>query len=364
MAFLDQGRWRVKVWVNGRKIDKCFPKGTPKSIAEEYQRKLKLGRIDPDYCDKKRLEVNFSIFADRWLKESCEVEHSYSYAKKCRQVIEQHLKPKLGQLRIGEVGNQDILAIQRELRSKGYAVQTINNILATASSVFKWALSHDLILNNPCAGIRRIKRGQKPELEVWTLEERDRFLSLLREKNQAFYQVCVVALFTGLRPSELRGLLRDALDFERSQIRVFRQWCTKQNKLVDYTKTRIARTVPVPKVVMEILSGKRALASDVQIFPFLTNSFGHRALKPYMTEAGVRVIRMHDFRHTFASHMLHRGSSLAEVKELLGHRKLESTAIYLHYMPDRNQGATERLVGEMKWLHEGANVISIARHGS
>ncbi len=75
----------------------------------------------------------------------------------------------------------------------------------------------------------------------------------------------------------------------------------------------------------------------------------------------VRPIRMHDFRHTFASHMLLQGANLVEVKELLGHRKLESTTIYLHYIPDRNQGATDKLLGRMSWANAGNNVVSLAR---
>lgn len=78
-------------------------------------------------------------------------------------------------------------------------------------------------------------------------------------------------------------------------------------------------------------------------------------------KADVRVIRMHDFRHTFASQLLHGGAPLAEVKELLGHRKLESTMIYLHSMPDRDHGATDRLLGKMGWMKREENVIPISK---
>ena len=39
----------------------------------------------------------------------------------------------------------------------------------------------------------------------------------------------------------------------RRVVRVRRQWCTKQNKQVEYTKTREARAVPVPHPVLEVL---------------------------------------------------------------------------------------------------------------
>ena len=84
-------------------------------------------------------------------------------------------------------------------------------------------------------------------------------------------------------------------------------------------------------------------------------------MKLFLDTANVREIRMHDFRHTFASQMLLQGASLVEVKELLGHRKLESTAIYLHYIPDRNKGATDRLVGNMGWAVSRDNIRPMAR---
>jgi integrase len=361
MPFLDRNKWRVRIWVNGEKFSKTFPEGTPKKIADDYERKLKLSQIDPDLAEKRRLEPLFAEYAQKWLKEHCEVHHSVSYLKKCRQVIVQHLNPRFGDRKIRDITSQDVMAGQRTLRDNGYAVQSISNILATASSIFKEALVDDLITVNPCAGVKRLKKGQRPELEVWTLEERDRFLDVLYREHFPIFQMCAVALFTGLRPAELRGLLRDAVDFERCQIRVHRQWCSKQNQLVPYTKTREARTVPIPRAILEYLGDKRSLPGDAQLFPFLCNAFGHVYLKPLMTKAGVRPIRMHDMRHTFASHMMLQGASLAEVKELLGHRKLESTAIYLHYIPDRNLGATDKLLGRMPWARSGENVVAMTR---
>ena len=361
MPYFDRDRWRVQVRVNGEKISKTFPVGTPKKVADDYERKLKLSQIDPDLAEKRRLEPLFSEFAEQWLSEHCGVHHSLSYLKKCRQVVSQHLNAGFGDRKIRDITSQDVMAMQRSLQSEGYAVQSISNILATASSIFKEALVEDLVTVNPCSGVKRLKKGQRPELEVWTLEERDRFLDFLYREKFRYFQVCAVALFTGLRPSELRGLLRDSVDFERSQIRVHRQWCSKQNQLVPYTKTREARTVPIPRAILEYLADKRSLPGDAQLFPFLCNAFGHVYLKPLMAQAEVRPIRMHDFRHTFASHMLLQGASLVEVKELLGHRKLESTAIYLHYIPDRNQGATDKLLGRMPWSRKGENVVQMSR---
>lgn len=361
MPFLDRGSWRVKVRIGGQRKSKRFPAGTPKKIADDFERKLKLSLIDPNLAEKKRLEPLFKDYAIYWLEKHCALEHSYSYLSKCRQMLNQHCFPRFGKKKLSEITNQDVMQMQRCLKEKDYAVQSINNVLAATSAVFKQALFDQLVDYNPCSGIKRYKKGQQVELEVWTLEERDRFLRLLYQENFKLFQLCSLALFSGMRPSELRGLCRDAIDFERCQVRVFRQWCTKQNKLVDYTKTRQARNVPVPRQILDSLNDKRLLAGDALLFPFMCNAFGHKTLKPLMAKANVKVIRMHDLRHTFASHLMLQGSTLMEVKELLGHRKLESTMIYVHYMPDRNRGATDKLLGNFGFIPSQPNVVSFLR---
>ena len=349
MAFQERGRWRVHIWSKGRRLSKSFPNGTPKKVVDDYERKVKLGQIDPSLCA--RSVPTFKEFSEWWLADVCKVEHSFSYHKKSVQVCESHLWPVFGKLKIDRVTSQDIVDLQRKLRSKTYAVQTISNILATASSIFREAVMEKVVQGNPVAGIKRLKKEQK-EIKIWSFEETDRFLEHIQRVNFPVFQACAFALHTGLRPMELRGLLRDSVDFDFKHVRVRRQWCTKQNKLVEYTKTRIARTVPVSPEILRFLADKRGLRMDEQLFPKVDNSFGHRVLKPLMRAAGVREIRLHDFRHTFASHMLMNGAHIMQVKELLGHRKLESTMIYLHFIGDRNGGSTDILTRpNASWLN-------------
>lgn len=345
--------------INGRRFTKVVPT-KDQDFIRKYEAKLRIGALDPDYQKKKREEPLFEVFAKRWLEEVVYIENSRSHYLKCEQVLRTHLNSIIGNLKIGDIDSQLFLELQRKMAREKYAVQTINNTLAVASCVFKEALSRGLVNTNPVAGIRRLKRGQRKELDVWTFEERDRFLAHLHTSDYRLFQLCLVALFTGMRPGELRGLCRDAIDFETGSIRIHRQWCQKQNKLVAYTKTREARTVTVPKSILSYISDKKQLPGDQRLFPFITNAFGDMHLKGHMEAAGVKPIRFHDFRHTFASHLLKQGSNLMEVKELLGHRKLESTMVYLHLVPDRNANVTDRLLGSLgNALSGGAKVLPI-----
>ena len=111
--------------------------------------------------------------------------------------------------------------------------------------------------------------------------------------------------------------------------------------------------MPVPAPVLEVLGNKRKLAVDQPIFDFKFNSIGFRRIQPMARRAGVRPIRFHDLRHTFASHLVMRGRHPVEIKEMLGHRKLETTMKYMHLSEGQDQGLTDCLVEGASWARSG-----------
>ena len=57
------------------------------------------------------------------------------------------------------------------------------------------------------------------------------------------------------------------------------------------------------------------------------------AFKTALARAGIKAFRFHDLRHTAASHLLMRGATLPEVKEILGHSDIKMTMRYAHLSP-------------------------------
>src|SRR5262249_40319240 len=63
-----------------------------------------------------------------------------------------------------------------------------------------------------------------------------------------------------------------------------------------------------------------------------------------LSKAGVRRVRFHDLRHTFASRLLQNGESPAYVKDQMGHHSIKVTVdIYGHLVPGSNRAAVDRL---------------------
>jgi len=67
-----------------------------------------------------------------------------------------------------------------------------------------------------------------------------------------------------------------------------------------------------------------------------------------LRKAGLREIRVHDVRHTYASLLLSDGASLVYVKEQMGHSSIQMTVdIYGHLIPSSNRAAVNRLDGRI-----------------
>ena len=78
--------------------------------------------------------------------------------------------------------------------------------------------------------------------------------------------------------------------------------------------------------------------------PLDGDNLRHRVFYKVLAQAGLRRIRVHDLRHTFASLLIQNGESLAYVKDQLGHSSIQVTVdIYGHLIPGANRAAVDRL---------------------
>ena len=80
--------------------------------------------------------------------------------------------------------------------------------------------------------------------------------------------------------------------------------------------------------------------------------YSGRNFKRACERAGVRSLKFHDLRHTFASHFMMRGGNLFDLKELLGHSDIKTTMIYAHLSPNHLKEAS-RIVNFGEFYGQG-----------
>lgn len=206
------------------------------------------------------------------------------------------------------------------------------------------AVVRGLIPSNPAQYVRlpRCSSSENERTVFLTAEEGSRLLEAF--EGLEIYPIVALALYYGLRRSEVLGLRWQDVNFYTNTITI-RHTVVKNltTEAKDSTKTMSSRrTFQLLPEIRDILLTLRskpfrsdyifARADGSPMRPdSLTRSF-QRVLEHY----GFPKMRFHDLRHSTASILFDRGWSLEDVKNWLGHTDIETTSnIYLHYSRSR-----------------------------
>jgi integrase len=168
------------------------------------------------------------------------------------------------------------------------------------------------------------------ELDLATELPRERILTheeirrLVENSQPPLKYAILVALNTGTRKGEILSLRWENVNLERNFITV----------TAVQAKSKRIRRIPINSELRKLFvklkltqnGNRHVLQNPMTGKPFL--DFG-RSWKTLLITAGIDGVRFHDCRHTFASHFLMNGGDLYTLKELLGHKELNTTARYL-----------------------------------
>jgi integrase len=208
-----------------------------------------------------------------------------------------------------------------------------------------------------------VRPPTRPKVErvPLTVEEvRTLFESTSDDRLHAMF---VVLGLLGLRRSELLGLRWEDVDLDGGTMQVRRGLHRIDGKLqaMDTKTARSRRTIPLPGLVCRSLRGhrrnqERERLSLAERWPDLgfvfTTPIGtpldpdncSKVVRAAMKTAGVRVVRMHDFRHGCVSVLLGLGVPPRTVMEIAGHSAIEMTMnVYAHVTLDDKRAALDRL---------------------
>src|SRR5262249_51333066 len=196
-----------------------------------------------------------------------------------------------------------------------------------------------------------------------------------------YFALFLAAIHTGMRSGELAGLQWGDVDFNGKFLIVRRNYTRGR---IEKTKTDRIRRVDVSDALLQELQALKRkrkaeyLAKGKNEIPewvFLGNgrlkkggkdgernegqqlemyNVKNRYFLKTLEKAGLRRIRFHDLRHTFASLLIQNGESLAYVKDQLGHSSIRMTVdVYGHLVPGANRAAVNNLPGPKTFTTSG-----------
>ena len=258
------------------------------------------------------------------------------------------------QLTVGNLKPQDIQDFYQSLFADGVVANTVIHYHALLRRAFQQAFKEERIDANPFDRVGRPKKN-KFHGENYTQEELLTLLHLAR--GDVIYPAILLAGAMGLRRSEALGVRWSRIDWEKrtvlldTKIVEYRENGKKQVEPVEEMKNKSSRrTLPLPDPVVEMLQVQKEHREvyrkmfqgsySTQYLDYVcVNQLGELLRPSYVTDHfrelleknGLRHIRFHDLRHTFASLLINQDVPLINVSNFLGHSDLSTTAnIYAH----------------------------------
>jgi integrase len=277
----------------------------------------------------------FEDFLNRWLRDTIRPNMRPSTAVSYESVIDRHVIPSLGHLRIRDVTPVAVQSFYARLRAAGTGARTVQKTHAVLHRALASAERVGLLDRNPAHLEVDIPRYRAPEREPLT---REQVRTLLRaSKDDRLGALYVLALTTGARQGELFALRWGDLDLATGMISIRRslQDADGRGTIVSGpTKTKASRRrfeLPGSTIAALRAHGERLRAEGLGtgerdlVFPAANGeplrrqNFIRRDFYPMLERVGLPKIHFHDLRHTAATLLAAAGAPVVQVAQLLGH---------------------------------------------
>jgi integrase len=228
--------------------------------------------------------------------------------------------------------------LQLYLDQNNYSVEYKNKILGLLKRIIRFSSKYyntkDYMLNY----IENYKEMKiKKEMQFFTYDEFKKFISVIEEENyKTFFEMLY---YLGLRQGECCALTWKDINFTKKEVSINKTLTTKlKGQLYTISSPKTAnsnRILPIPLKLIKSLKKLKEQAKTKKYFnnnwfvfgdelPFRETTIQQRKNK-YCKLAGVKQIRIHDFRHSCASFLINNGANIVVVSKYLGHSKISVT---------------------------------------
>lgn len=256
----------------------------------------------------------------------------------------------------------------------GLAPKTVKNVHRMLHRAFSDAVAWDYLVSNPAehASLPREQRRGRTRTQPWTVEELTAWLRLAL--SDRFGAMWLLAATTGMRRSELAGVDRGLLDLDTGTLAIEDTRVVVAGHTIDSdgksssgvrTISLDAYTVELLRVYLTVLDGEQAAFEadyDTSHRLLMRYEDGRRLHADTITRrfnrlvdrAGVRRIRLHDVRHTYATLSLDSGVHAKILSDRIGHAHEGITvAIYGHRSTGHDRDAAELVAGLIRARLDG-----------
>ncbi len=290
--------------------------------------------------------------------------------KKRKIFFKNYYQPFFNNMRLDKIKKQNGLDFQQMLINK----ENINDrsrreIFGHLTSFLKWCVKRDFISFNPLSGIENFSYTEK-EMKFYTIEEFNQFINYCDNKYKESQNIitlvstllCRLMFFLGTRAGETQALQIKDFDFEQNTILINKSAHFEVGKgtVIGKTKTissnrKLYTSTPLINYVknyikeIEKIFNIKLLADSYLFFNYYDNKLYNvetlrHEINKLMKEAGVKQIRLHDFRHSHTALLMSQGEELYYIQRELGHSNYNTTVnTYGHLDEKKKRSVAEKI---------------------
>lgn len=295
--------------------------------------------------------------------------------QKTRTVLEHHILPVLGDVSLSKLSVRALQDWKSYLEDKTVtaksgeeqplSLRTKQNVYGELRAFLNYAVKMDYLPKNPLMRVGNFKDPNTlhKEMDFYTADEFRAFIAKALECAQNspnnsewdYYVFFNIAFYTGMRKGEIHALKWSDIDGDYISVKrsITQKLKGEDRETPPKNKTSI-RTLQIPEPLKKILADHKARYRSLQGFsddfricggtrPLRDTSI-QKANERYAKLAGLKTIRIHDFRHSHASLLANNGINIQEIARRLGHAKIEMTwNTYSHLYPREEERAVNIL---------------------
>lgn len=338
----SNGNWRAQVWYRDWRGERHH------TTKRGFRTKADAKKWEVSFLARTSGSVNMT-FADFYVQYEEDIrptlrEHTW-HTK--RYMIEQKILPAFADKKMCEITAADVLKWQNGLKAyrtkkgtplSGTYMRTICNQL---SAIFNHAVTFYGLKENPMRKTGKLgSKETSKEMQIWTRAEYLRFAEEMMCKPESFLAFELL-YWTGMREGELLALKPCCFDLKKCTVRITESYqrLDGEDVITPPKTTKSIRTITMPDFLVEEVEdyvGLMGFDEDDRLF-VMTKGKLYREMRRGCAASGVKVIRIHDLRHSHVSALIELGFTTVAIADRLGHESIDITFRYAHLFPNTAQ---------------------------
>ena len=294
-----------------------------------------------------------------------------STLEKSKSILNKYVLEPSGSVQLKKLNTQNLnkwkLYIEsvRTKTGNNLSLKMKQNIYSEFRALLNFGVKMGYIPQNPLLAVGNFKSTLTPQKEMsyYTADEFRLFINAAREEAQKssilvewdYYVFFNIAFYTGLRKGEIHALKWSDIDGEYLKVTrsITQKLKGKDRETAPKNKSSV-RTLQIPKPLIDILDEHKSRYKQFKNFnddfricggtrPLRDTSLQNKN-KKYAKAAGLKTIRIHDFRHSHVSLLANEGINIQEIARRLGHSDVTMTwNTYSHLYPREEERAVNIL---------------------